>query len=169
MSTVCWDFLCLKWTTTKQAYCKIPYSKFIFNHIWTNESITTYFRNVTMRWDLVHQLTWKKKTILSRPCMLYSPCKYSTSHETCTIDGLVQDCSNSSALAMELLQSCTEPPICTFLMVCYQQILPWPPRQFYRFRYIVPWEALMKAMGKPLAKIQKEITKWHKTRLLLYI
>ena len=27
------------------------------------------------------------------------------------IDGLVQDCSNSSALAMELLQSCTEPSI----------------------------------------------------------
>ena len=25
------------------------------------------------------------------------------------IDGLVQDCSNSSALAMELLQSCIEP------------------------------------------------------------
>ena len=28
------------------------------------------------------------------------------------IDGLVQDCSNSSALAMELLQSCTKPLIC---------------------------------------------------------
>ena len=27
------------------------------------------------------------------------------------IDGLAQDCSNSSALAMELLQSCTKPPI----------------------------------------------------------
>ena len=27
------------------------------------------------------------------------------------IDGLVQDCSNSIALAMELLQSCTEPSI----------------------------------------------------------
>ena len=25
------------------------------------------------------------------------------------IDGLVRDCSNSSALAMELLQSCTKP------------------------------------------------------------
>ena len=25
-------------------------------------------------------------------------------------DGLLQDCSNSSALAMELLQSCTEKP-----------------------------------------------------------
>ena len=29
------------------------------------------------------------------------------------IDGLVQDCSNSSALAMELLQSCAKPSICT--------------------------------------------------------
>ena len=28
------------------------------------------------------------------------------------IDGLVQDCSNFSALAMELLQSCTKPSIC---------------------------------------------------------
>ena len=27
------------------------------------------------------------------------------------IDGLVQDCSNSDALAMELLQSCTKPSI----------------------------------------------------------
>ena len=29
------------------------------------------------------------------------------------IDGLVQDCSISSALAMEILQSCTKPLICT--------------------------------------------------------
>ena len=28
-----------------------------------------------------------------------------------SIDGLVQDCSNSSALGMELLQSCTKPSI----------------------------------------------------------
>ena len=28
------------------------------------------------------------------------------------LDGLVQDCSNSSALAMELLQSCTKPSTC---------------------------------------------------------
>ena len=28
------------------------------------------------------------------------------------VDGLVQDCSNSSALAMELLQSCTKLPMC---------------------------------------------------------
>ena len=31
----------------------------------------------------------------------------SSLHKT---DGLVQDCSNSSALALELLQSCTKPP-----------------------------------------------------------
>ena len=30
-------------------------------------------------------------------------------NNTSDIDGLVQDCSNSSALAMELLQSCTKP------------------------------------------------------------
>ena len=31
------------------------------------------------------------------------------------VDGLVQDCSNSSALAMELLQSYTKPSICSSL------------------------------------------------------
>ena len=35
--------------------------------------------------------------------MSYTACYY--------IDSLVQDCSNSSALAMELLQSCTKPSI----------------------------------------------------------
>ena len=33
------------------------------------------------------------------------------------IDGLVQDCSNSSALAMELLQSCTKPSIFTTMFL----------------------------------------------------
>ena len=37
------------------------------------------------------------------------------------IDGLVQDCSNSSALAMELLQSCTKP-----------SIFPWQTDNSYR-------------------------------------
>ena len=31
------------------------------------------------------------------------------------IDGLVQDCSNSSALALELLQSCTKPSMYTYI------------------------------------------------------
>ena len=33
------------------------------------------------------------------------------------IDGLVQDCSNSSALAMELLQSCTKPSISVSVLI----------------------------------------------------
>ena len=40
------------------------------------------------------------------------------------IDGLVQDCSNFSALAIELLQSCTKPSICNLateaLMLGYE-------------------------------------------------
>ena len=31
------------------------------------------------------------------------------------LDGLVQDCSNQSALAMELLQSCNKPSMCSYL------------------------------------------------------
>ena len=37
--------------------------------------------------------------------------KNSIAKATHNIDGLVQDCSNSSVLAMELLQSCTKPSI----------------------------------------------------------
>ena len=55
-----------------------------------------------------------------------NPLMYSISHEICTwfccalfccgyIDGLMQDCSNSIALAMELLQSCAKPSISPFL------------------------------------------------------
>ena len=36
-------------------------------------------------------------------------CQISGGHD---FDGLVQDCSNSSAWAMELLQSCPKPLIC---------------------------------------------------------
>ena len=41
------------------------------------------------------------------------------------IDGLVQDCNSSSALAMELPQSCTKPPILgwsyDWIIKCYIQ------------------------------------------------
>ena len=37
-------------------------------------------------------------------------------------DGLVQDCSNSSALTMELLQSCTKPSICTATLSVYTRV-----------------------------------------------
>ena len=49
---------------------------------------------------------------LERDCPL--PHILHTARYTEYFDGLVQDCSNSSALAMELLQSCTKPSICSF-------------------------------------------------------
>ena len=35
------------------------------------------------------------------------------------IDGLVQDCGNSIANALELLQSCTKPSICLLAKHCF--------------------------------------------------
>ena len=54
---------------------------------------------------------------------------------TLEIDSLVQDCSNSSALAMELLQSCTEPLKCYTIQIHVTNLLcfldpwarPWRP------------------------------------------
>ena len=40
------------------------------------------------------------------------------------IDGLVQDCSNSSALAIELLQSCTKPSKCPLQMSIHPLSIP---------------------------------------------
>ena len=39
------------------------------------------------------------------------------------IDGLVQDCSNSSALAMELLQSCIEPSKCEMPAIAIYNVI----------------------------------------------
>ena len=47
------------------------------------------------------------------------------------IDGLVQYCSNSSALALELLQSCTKPSTCTFAQMHWvllgKSLMKWTP------------------------------------------
>ena len=40
---------------------------------------------------------------------LWKPVRSQWMFSKCYLDGLVQDCSNSSVLAMELLQSCTKP------------------------------------------------------------
>ena len=39
--------------------------------------------------------------------------KFTTVHSSELFDGLVQDCSNSSALALDLLQFSTKPSICS--------------------------------------------------------
>ena len=54
---------------------------------------------IWLRWDFCHDI-WKKKGF------------WWSLH----VDGLVQDCSNSSVLAMELLQSCTKPSMLYFTL-----------------------------------------------------
>ena len=51
-------------------------------------------------------------------------------------DALVQDCSNSSALAMELLQSCTKPSICVLLLhlSCMHYFISLQITQAYSFK-----------------------------------
>ena len=48
---------------------------------------------------------------------LYAPGHIKHNHASLAL-GLVQDCSNSSALAMELLQSCTKPSIWSIWQIC---------------------------------------------------
>ena len=60
-------------------------------------------------WPLMEfELWWKSWQWNEEQCLVQLQMAY--------IDGLVQDCSNSSALAMELLQSCTEVSILWYCM-----------------------------------------------------
>ena len=45
------------------------------------------------------------------------------------IDGLVQDCSNSIANALELLQSCTKPRYMDYEMCFVPIVVEYPPRE----------------------------------------
>ena len=61
-------------------------------------------------------------------------------------DGLVQGCSNSSALAMELLQSCTKPSIC-ISMVWWKRDIVYPMKYVLSFIVLYFYPAALKAPG----------------------
>ena len=61
----------------------------------------------------------KKKAMKASHSNLTTPCNSTHAH----IDGLVQDCSSSSAVAMELLQSCIKPSIYFILFIFYLSVL----------------------------------------------
>ena len=53
------------------------------------------------------------------------------------ITGLVQDCNNSTAKALELLQSCTQP-------MTYYATFPWTPcTAIYQEYTVVPWSMIL--------------------------
>ena len=70
------------------------------------------------------------------------------------IDGLVQDCSNSIANAMELLQSCTKPSICTVLEI---HIIWWWKHLKSIISALYPQSAVFISQDQSLPK------NWHKT------
>ena len=77
------------------------------DNIRYNTYVNLDSHSVSMYWGTQHILAFFAWGILECSNNSYSPLigmGY--------IDCLVQDCSNSSALAMELLQSCTKPSIC---------------------------------------------------------
>ena len=75
------------------------------------------------------------------------------------IDDLVQDCSNSSALAMELLQFCTKPSIYNYFYTnCLHFISFWTwhkntkdiiTRLHTRYRIVTYWFACIASVGNP--------------------
>ena len=68
------------------------------------EQVAWNITNSTTHIGFCAQITEKRHGHVSQ--QIVSPCGCSENHH---VDGLVQDCSNSSVLAMELLQSCTKP------------------------------------------------------------
>ena len=56
--------------------------------------------------DISSLVCCRSRTIMTKMNIAVMLCK-------CCIEGLVQDCSNSIANALELLQSCTKPSVCT--------------------------------------------------------
>ena len=68
------------------------------------------------------------------------------------IDGLVQDCSNSNALAMELLQSCTKPSKCAVIVLCIHSTnnprrgIPW---FIFKFRFRLNFRITHQSSGNP--------------------
>ena len=92
------------------------------------------------------------------------------------IDGLVQDCSNSSALAMELLQSCIRPSIYSFTGGQCKHCSGWLMR-FIFARYILSgrtagfidgiiFRGVLKYNTIPLSKLKNLGVRWsNKDRL----
>ena len=100
-----WHYLC---TVSENSYCY--YSWLGANGLATN-------LHLNQRWTclLTHicvTRSWWVKTNPSKICPNLESCKTWFTHCNIYINGLEQDCSNSIALAMELLQSCTKPLVC---------------------------------------------------------
>ena len=114
-------------------YCYLPHEiSYCICMIRTHGSVgtTKTYRMTSVVWPLI---MWGQLMMVHHTAYSGSICNTYGGIESCKfmilarslyhINSLVQDCSNPSALAMELLQSCTKPSIysihhkmCTFLL-----------------------------------------------------
>ena len=72
-------------------------------------------------------------------------------------DGLEQDCSNSSALAMELLQSCAKPSICTFSLIYFSHCFQVALMHIHKSNLVIPVPADVLMAGHQQAKCWLQI------------
>ena len=88
--------------------CQIPW------HRWADLAFSSMMTDIDLttphRW--VQLCNASAKFVNNNRSGIPHTCFWHSSHH---INGLVQDCSNSSALAMELLQSWTKPSICPYM------------------------------------------------------
>ena len=90
-------------------------------HLYDYQKIATFENFVNKKW-LLWRIASKKVNGIRDFCLEIDET------DDNYIDGLAQDCSNSSALAIELLQTCTKPSIYAltfhhlFVFTCYVYI-----------------------------------------------
>ena len=89
----------------------------------------------------------------------------------CHPKGFAQDCNKANVLAMELVQSCNKPSICSFISIsyiyiCLMWLLQWQWSNFerYKSKWLIP-----KSKSKichmyicTYVYIKKSMTLWHK-------
>ena len=95
--------LFLRASSRKEVHCWTRFVSMNTSTIWNTRYTTLVLLHTS--WESPKRATWSKKSwwhIILHECL-------SQDHT----DGLTQDCVNSSALALELLQSCTMPSTIT--------------------------------------------------------
>ena len=101
-------------------YCQLDFKEHIAVKLYLNSKVFAQenAQNVVWKTAAMSRLQCVEYTLPVGLVMLYhgSPhiCLNGYIMYRSYIDGLVQDCSISSVLAMEILQSCTKPKICQF-------------------------------------------------------
>ena len=119
--------------------CQVSGIDPLFVHCMINSfSAHRTAKHKVLSWDFMcnFQVCWEYMIQNIYPGFKLSIKKIRISHSSHEdIDGLVQDCSNSSALAMESLQSCTKPSIWFTLYLQIKLRVKFSVSILYHYQY----------------------------------